>query len=89
MYSISPFFMGTYGATVYNLSLLTASFYGLVFDILIFDRADYDWLYFVGFGLITLGIVVYNVPAEKKPIEHDAYKELQVNTGDSIGSLSQ
>jgi solute carrier family 35 protein F1/2 len=85
LYSISPYFMGTYGATVYNLSLLTASFYGLVFDVVIFQQADYDWLYFVGFGLITVGIVVYNVPGDKKPLGQDAYQELQVSTVDSLG----
>lgn len=45
----SPFF---------NLSLLTSDFYGLLFGLFLFHYRPY-WLYFVAFGVVIIGLIVY------------------------------
>lgn len=82
LYSVAPYFFEVYGATVYNLSMLTTSLYGLAFEVLLLHQVEYDWLYFVGFGLVLIGIGLYNVPQprhSKDEFEDDTSVALQVN----------
>lgn len=68
MYSISPYYFAKYGATLYNLSLLTSLLFGVCFGVLLFDEGM-SWLYIISFTLVMLGILIYNKPqnAENKP----------------------
>lgn len=68
MNSLSPNYIKIYGATMYNLSLLTTMVYGLLFGILLFNEAV-SWLYLIGFVFIILGIIIYNKPRSQIPTE--------------------
>lgn len=66
LYSIAPYYLKAYGATVYNLSLLTTSLYGLVFEVLFLHQTTFDWLYLVGFCFVLVGIVLYNISSTQQ-----------------------
>lgn len=51
--------MKRYTATMYNLSYLTSMVYGLVFGIILFNES-FSVLYFVGFGFVIAGSLIYN-----------------------------
>ena len=64
-YAFIPGYFKKYGATMFNLSLLTTTFYSLVFEILLFSM-EFSWLYILGFILIIVGLVIYNKPYKKE-----------------------
>ncbi|CAG9324363.1 unnamed protein product [Blepharisma stoltei] len=65
MYSISPYYFVKYGATMYNLSLLTSLLYGVIFGVLLFHEGM-SWFYIISFTLVLCGIVIYNKPKAKE-----------------------
>ena len=67
-YSFIPSYIKKYGATMFNLSLLAAIFYSLVFGIFLFSL-KFFWLYILGFVLIIVGLIIYNKPYKEKNIE--------------------
>mmetsp|Transcript_8969 Transcript_8969/g.17311 ORF Transcript_8969/g.17311 Transcript_8969/m.17311 type:complete len:312 (+) Transcript_8969:242-1177(+) len=77
LYSIAPYYFEAYGATVYNLSMLTTSLYALIFQVLFIGVYSTDWLYFVGIGFVIIGIVVYNLPPP--PVKSEEQYMLVVN----------
>ncbi|KAF8261903.1 DUF914-domain-containing protein [Lactarius quietus] len=58
MYTVAPLLYRIASATYYNLSLRSASFYGLLFGIFLFHYKPY-WLYFPSFSVVILGLIVY------------------------------
>ncbi|TRM65292.1 hypothetical protein BD626DRAFT_488292 [Schizophyllum amplum] len=54
LYTVAPLLYRAASSTYYNISLLTADFYGLLF-------AHYTpyWLYFIAFITVILGLVIY------------------------------
>ncbi|GMI72305.1 hypothetical protein like AT3G59310 [Hibiscus trionum] len=58
-YTITPFVLKLSGATMFNLSLLTSDMWAVVVRIL-FYRQQVGWLYFVAFGLVVIGLVIYS-----------------------------
>ncbi|KAE8668426.1 Solute carrier family 35 member F2 isoform 3 [Hibiscus syriacus] len=58
-YTRTPFVLKLSGATMFNLSLLTSDMWAVVVQIL-FYRQKVDWLYFVAFGLVVIGLVIYS-----------------------------
>ncbi|MBA0625133.1 hypothetical protein Godav_010370 [Gossypium davidsonii] len=64
-YTITPFVLKLSGATMFNLSLLTSDMWAVVVRIL-FYRQQVDWLYFVAFGVVVIGLVTYST-TEKVP----------------------
>lgn len=67
-YTIAPFVLKLSGATMFNLSLLTSDMWAVVFRIL-FYKQQVDWLYFLAFALVVVGLVIYSVTdiSEKDP----------------------
>ncbi|XP_065856560.1 uncharacterized protein [Euphorbia lathyris] len=64
-YTISPFVLKLGGATMFNLSILTADMWAVVFRILFYHQ-EVDWLYFVAFAVVAVGLIVYST-TEKDP----------------------
>lgn len=67
-YILAAHLMKRSGATVYNLSILTADFYSLLAGLLLFQY-ELKALYFIAFFLVLLGITVFSLkPANSSPI---------------------
>nr|CAD1838561.1 unnamed protein product [Ananas comosus var. bracteatus] len=59
-YSVFPFLLKMSGATLFNLSLLTSDMWAVLFRIF-FYRQQVDWLYFLAFGVVAIGLIIYSV----------------------------
>ncbi|XP_061367642.1 uncharacterized protein LOC133310691 [Gastrolobium bilobum] len=58
-YSLVPILLKISGSTMLNLSLLTSDMWAVVIRIFAYhDKVD--WMYFVAFGAVTIGIVIYS-----------------------------
>lgn len=73
-YSIAPYFLRYYGATFYNLSLLTSSLYGLIYELTVLGTS-FEYLYLIGFGFVMLGILLYNLPSSQSQESLDLLPE--------------
>jgi len=71
MYSISPYYFKKFGATMYNLSLITSTVYSLILGILFFGE-DITWLYIVGYCLVLCGILLYNKPRPQTKTQEES-----------------
>lgn len=60
--SVSPFFIAKYSATMFNIGMACTVFWAFVLNVLmgIDANTEFNILYFVGFGLIIGGIIVFN-----------------------------
>ncbi|XP_017977966.1 PREDICTED: solute carrier family 35 member F1 [Theobroma cacao] len=65
-YTITPFVLKLSGATMFNLSLLTSDMWAVVVRILFYQQ-QVDWLYFLAFALVVVGLVIYST-TEKDPV---------------------
>ncbi len=63
LYSLVPLLLKQSSATVMNLSLLTSDVYSLLFGLFLF-HLKFSWLYFLAFGLVVAGLIVYNQAPE-------------------------
>lgn len=59
MYINTSAFLQYGDSTLFNLSLLTSDIYAVIFSYLFYDYLV-DWLYFVAFGLVASGLVIYH-----------------------------
>ncbi|OWM79096.1 hypothetical protein CDL15_Pgr003267 [Punica granatum] len=59
-YSLTPFVLRMSGAALFNLSLLTSDMWAVVIRIF-FYRQGVDWLYYLAFSLVIIGLIVYSV----------------------------
>ncbi|KAI3746237.1 hypothetical protein L6452_08661 [Arctium lappa] len=57
--SLTPLVLQASGATLFNLSLLTADMWAVVIRVLLYHQ-KVDWLYYVSFLLVGIGLVVYS-----------------------------
>lgn len=73
-YSIAPYFLQYYGATFYNLSLLTSSLYGLIYELIVLGTS-FEYLYLIGFSCVMLGILLYNLPSSQFQESRDLLPE--------------
>lgn len=64
-YILAAQLMKISGATVYNLSILTADFYSLIVGIVLFQY-QFHSLYFISFVLVILGVTVFSLRATSK-----------------------
>ncbi|KAI5664783.1 hypothetical protein M9H77_24106 [Catharanthus roseus] len=64
-YSLVPFVLQLSGATLFNLSILTSDMWAVVIRIF-FYKQKVDWLYYVAFALVVVGLVIYS-RSEKDP----------------------
>ncbi|KAI6674106.1 hypothetical protein NL676_002012 [Syzygium grande] len=64
-YSLVPFVLKMSGATMFNLSALTSDMWAVVVRIFLY-RQEVDWLYYLAFSVVIIGVVIYSV-IEKDP----------------------
>ncbi|CAL9120360.1 unnamed protein product [Musa textilis] len=64
-YTIVPFVLKMSGATLFNLSLLTSDMWAVVIRIFFYHQ-QVDWLYYLAFGLVAMGLIIYSVHDNKK-----------------------
>ncbi|KNA16917.1 hypothetical protein SOVF_084920 isoform B [Spinacia oleracea] len=57
-YSLVPLLFKLSGATLFNLSVLTSDMWAVVIRIL-FYHEEVDWLYYVSFAIVVVGLVIY------------------------------
>ncbi|KAJ0778579.1 putative solute carrier family 35 member SLC35F1/F2/F6 [Helianthus annuus] len=59
-YSGVPVLLKISGSTMLNLSLLTSDMWSVLIRIFVY-REKVDWIYFVAFAAVAVGLVVYSV----------------------------
>lgn len=67
LYLFTPVLLRHSSALFMNLSFLTADFWSILFAVLLF-HARLHALYFLAFGVIVVGLVVYNLATMKQPV---------------------
>ncbi|KAL1561366.1 solute carrier family 35 member F1-like isoform X1 [Salvia divinorum] len=76
-YSGVPVLLKMSGSTMLNLSLLTSDMWSVLIRIFVYHE-KVDWMYFVAFAAVTLGLIVYSVgdrnegDDEKKDVDDEA-----------------
>ncbi|CAI0469528.1 unnamed protein product [Linum tenue] len=69
-YSMIPWILKWSGATMFNLSILTSNMWAVVIRTFFYQQ-KVDWLYFLAFAVVILGLVIYSTN-EKAPVpDHD------------------
>ncbi|XP_020531928.1 solute carrier family 35 member F2 isoform X3 [Amborella trichopoda] len=63
-YSSVPLLLKISGATMLNLSLLTSDMWAVVIRIFAYNE-KVDWLYFVAFGAVAVGLLIYSWESKK------------------------
>ncbi|CAI0469446.1 unnamed protein product [Linum tenue] len=70
-YSMIPWILKWSGATMFNLSILTSNMWAVVIRTFFYQQ-KVDWLYFLAFAVVILGLVIYSTN-EKAPVpDHDS-----------------
>ncbi|XP_015786442.1 solute carrier family 35 member F2 [Tetranychus urticae] len=65
-YITMPLVLQVSNATSVNISMLSADFYSLLIGLYLFDY-KFNWLYFISFALIIMGVTTFNlIPAPSK-----------------------
>ncbi|OAF65493.1 Solute carrier family 35 member F2 [Intoshia linei] len=67
LYSIIPIVLRNAGACVLNLNILSSDVYSLLAGIYFFHN-DFMYMHFIGFGIIILGILIFNIQRTKQTI---------------------
>ncbi|KAH1200467.1 2,3-dimethylmalate lyase [Glycine max] len=58
-YSLVPVLLKINGSTMLNLSLLTSDMWAVLIRIFAYHE-KVDWMYFVSFGAVTIGLIIYS-----------------------------
>uniref|UniRef100_A0A2P2KI91 Solute carrier family 35 member F1-like n=1 Tax=Rhizophora mucronata TaxID=61149 RepID=A0A2P2KI91_RHIMU len=58
-YSVTPFVLNLSGATMFNLSILTSDMWAVIIRIYFYHQ-QVDWLYFLAFAVVVVGLVIYS-----------------------------
>ncbi|CAL1378072.1 unnamed protein product [Linum trigynum] len=58
-YTLTPYVLKLSGATLFNLSILTSDMWAVLIRIFFYGQ-KVDWLYFLAFLIVTIGIVIYS-----------------------------
>ncbi|XP_060967629.1 uncharacterized protein LOC115711672 [Cannabis sativa] len=64
-YTIVPYVLKLSGATMFNLSVLTADMWAVIFRIFFYHQ-QVDWLYFLSFAVVVIGLIIYSL-TERDP----------------------
>ncbi|XP_004494163.1 uncharacterized protein [Cicer arietinum] len=72
-YSLAPFVLKLSGSTMFNLSLLTADMWAVIFRVFFYNQ-KVDWLYFLSFAVVGIGLVIYST-TEKKSVTTSATED--------------
>lgn len=89
-YAFAPYVLKFSGAALFNLSLLTSDMWAVLVRIF-FYKQQVDWLYYVSFGLVVVGLVLYSKtekePADSiSPAEENTNGDYQILDGQETGS---
>ncbi|XP_047308245.1 solute carrier family 35 member F1-like [Impatiens glandulifera] len=66
-YTLTPLVLQMSGATLFNLSILTSDMWAVVIRIFIY-RQKVDWLYYVSFAIVGVGIIIYSKTERKSDL---------------------
>ncbi|KDP42727.1 hypothetical protein JCGZ_23667 [Jatropha curcas] len=58
-YTLAPYVLKMGGTTMFNLSILTSDMWAVVFRIFFYHQ-QVDWLYFLAFALVAVGLIIYS-----------------------------
>ena len=75
LYVMITWFIGKFDASLFNMSILTSGIYGLLLEFMqkkASPRGSSDWMYFLAYGLIVAGVVLYST-GEVEP--QDDYRD--------------
>lgn len=64
-YSMVPFVMKMSGSALFNLSILTSDMWAVLIRIFFYHQ-KLNWLYFLAYAVVAIGLVIYSV-TEKEP----------------------
>ncbi|XP_050256031.1 uncharacterized protein LOC126701734 [Quercus robur] len=93
-YSLVPILLKINGSTMLNLSLLTSDMWSVVIRIFAY-KEKVDWMYFVAFGAVTVGLVIYSVgdkdgdPQQAEVADENAARSKCFDEEASTGSWNQ
>ncbi|KAM3404380.1 hypothetical protein ACQJBY_007462 [Aegilops geniculata] len=59
-YTITPFVLKMSGSTLFNLSLLTSDMWAVAIRLLFYQQ-QINWLYYVAFSVVAIGLIVYSL----------------------------
>ncbi|XP_020150042.1 uncharacterized protein [Aegilops tauschii subsp. strangulata] len=68
--SITPFVLKMSGSTLFNLSLLTSDMWAVAIRLLFYEH-QINWLYYVAFSVVAIGLIVYS-QNESSPVDGTA-----------------
>ncbi|PSS01376.1 Solute carrier family 35 member like [Actinidia chinensis var. chinensis] len=77
-YTLVPFVLKMSGATMFNLSILTSDMWAVVIRIF-FYRQQVDWLYYVSFAIVVVGLVIYSKTEKKDSVAEPAIEDGNLN----------
>ncbi|XP_057467440.1 uncharacterized protein LOC130756836 [Actinidia eriantha] len=77
-YTLVPFVLKMSGATMFNLSVLTSDMWAVVIRIF-FYRQQVDWLYYVSFAIVVVGLIIYSKTEKKDPVAEPAIEDGNLN----------
>ncbi|XP_057440599.1 uncharacterized protein LOC130732602 isoform X3 [Lotus japonicus] len=78
-YTLTPFVLKLSGATMFNLSLLTSDLWAVVFKIFLYHH-KVDWLYFLSFALVVIGLIIYSTTEKDSTPALSATEDGNVDT---------
>ncbi|KAI4356409.1 hypothetical protein L6164_000434 [Bauhinia variegata] len=87
-YTVAPFVLKFSGSTLFNLSLLTSDMWAVVFRIF-FYRQEVDWLYFLSFAIVVIGLIIYSTTEKDsvpEPSTDDTEYQALNGNGESTAS---
>ncbi|KAL0064400.1 hypothetical protein AAF712_008700 [Marasmius tenuissimus] len=58
LYTVAPILYRMASSAYYNLSIISADFYGLLFGLFLYHYKPY-WLYFISFAVTIIGLITY------------------------------
>lgn len=58
LYTVAPILYRMASSAYYNLSIISADFYGLLFGLFLYQYKPY-WLYFISFAVTIVGLITY------------------------------
>ncbi|KAL5710666.1 hypothetical protein ACHQM5_021202 [Ranunculus cassubicifolius] len=76
-YSIVPFVMKTSGSAMFNLSILTSDMWAVVVR-LFFYHDKLNWLYFVAYAIVAIGLIIYSVTDKDVEVGDDSINEYRL-----------
>ncbi|CAL4908451.1 unnamed protein product [Urochloa decumbens] len=59
-YSLSPYVLKNSGSTLFNLSLLTSDMWAVAIQVLFYHQ-QIKWLYYLAFGVVAIGLIIYSM----------------------------